>query len=733
MCGILGIFNHEKAREKIILGLEELKTRGKDELGIISIKKENNEEKIKEYTEEEIKKSSNEETGKNILAHALHAIVGHEKQPIKEKGIIAANCEIYNWKELKKEQEEKQGKKINARNDAHTLLIMLDQTPIKKEAIKETLKKLDGDYAFIYYREEKIIIARDLIGVKPIFYTNEKGFAAASEKKILIKAGYKEINELNPRKIIIYDLKTNKTTTITREFYTIKEKEYDEEEATKRITKKIREAIKKRIPNKKIKTGILFSGGVDSTIIAKICQEQGLNFKCYTAIVDNPLGEEPHDLKAAKKAAKNYGFKHEIIKVKKEEIPSLATETIKLIEETDPVKVAVGMPFLAAAKKAAKEGCKVILSGLGAEELFAGYQRHKRSNNINKECLSGLLWLHERDLYRDDVITMKNGLELRVPFLDKELIKEALTIKGELKIKNGTEKYILRKAAINIGLKEEDAFRPKKAAQYGSRFDRELQKIARKKGMKRAEYLKNLMIEEGEQQNKKKLALLCSGGKDSWYAAQIMKKKNYEITGILVIKSKNPHSYMFHTPTINLVKEQAKASQLPIIEQETKGEKEEELKDLKKLLEKAKKKLKIEGVITGALYSEYQRSRIEKICDELGLKAHSPLWHLDQEKELREIIREGFKICITAIAAEGLNKNWLGKTITEEDINELVRLNKKIGINVAGEGGEYETLVLDSPMFKEEIIIEEYEKIMDNENTGRIIIKKIRRRKKQKT
>ena len=89
----------------------------------------------------------------------------------------------------------------------------------------------------------------------------------------------------------------------------------------------------------------------------------------------------------------------------------------------------------------------------------------------------------------------------------------------------------------------------------------------------------------------------------------------------------------------------------------TRGEKEDELIDLKKALQKAKKKYRIEGVVTGALYSNYQRERIEKVCDSLGLKIFSPLWHVSQEEEMREIIRAGFKIMLSSIAAYGDRKS----------------------------------------------------------------------------
>jgi len=193
---------------------------------------------------------------------------------------------------------------------------------------------------------------------------------------------------------------------------------------------------------------------------------------------------------------------------------------------------------------------------------------------------------------------------------------------------------------------------------------------------------------------------------------------------MISIKSKNSDSFMYHTPNIELVKLQSGSIGIPLIEQATKGKKEDELKDLKKALIKAKKEFEIQGVITGALYSDYQRQRIEKICNELSLKTFSPLWHIDQETEMREILNNNFEVIITSIAADGLDKTWLGKRIDNKAVDDLVIINKKNKINISGEGGEYESLVLNAPIFKKRIHIKKARKIMENKYTGILKIEK---------
>ena len=183
---------------------------------------------------------------------------------------------------------------------------------------------------------------------------------------------------------------------------------------------------------------------------------------------------------------------------------------------------------------------------------------------------------------------------------------------------------------------------------------------------------------------------------------------------------------MFHTPNTDIVKYQARSMDKPLVETRTRGVKEVELEDLKKALRKAIEKHGIEGVSTGALYSNYQRSRIERICDELGLKVFSPLWHVNQYEYFKRLLKEGFEIVFSSVAAMGLDKSWVGKKITMNDLEKLRELEKKYGLNVAGEGGEFESLVLNAPLFKKRIVITDFEIISEGEYNHRMIVKKVK-------
>ncbi|MBU0898378.1 MAG: TIGR00289 family protein [Nanoarchaeota archaeon] len=219
-----------------------------------------------------------------------------------------------------------------------------------------------------------------------------------------------------------------------------------------------------------------------------------------------------------------------------------------------------------------------------------------------------------------------------------------------------------------------------------------------------------------------KLGVLFSGGKDSTYAL-FKAMQNDEVVCLISVISKNKESYMFHTPNIEITDLQAEAIGLPLIKKETKGEKEKELEDLKEVIEEAKEKYEIEGIVTGAIESVYQSERIQKICNDLELKCINPIWKINQEKLLKELVEKKFKVIVSGVFAYKLDESWLGTEIDEDAIKKLVELKEQYQISPSGEGGEIETTVLDAPFFKKRIEILESEKRMDNDS-GVFLIKK---------
>ncbi len=205
-----------------------------------------------------------------------------------------------------------------------------------------------------------------------------------------------------------------------------------------------------------------------------------------------------------------------------------------------------------------------------------------------------------------------------------------------------------------------------------------------------------------------KIGVLFSGGKDSCLALS-KTMKEHEIACLISIISENEESFMFHTPNIHITKMQAEAIGIPLISVTTEGKKEDELEDLEKAVEKAKKKYAVEGIVTGAVRSIYQSSRIQRICKNLDLWCFNPLWLMDEIELLNQVVDNGIKAIISGVFAFPLEKEMLGKIIDKEMIKKLKILKEKYSINPAGEGGELETTVLDAPLFKKRIEIDDFE------------------------
>jgi ABC transporter with metal-binding/Fe-S-binding domain ATP-binding protein len=210
-----------------------------------------------------------------------------------------------------------------------------------------------------------------------------------------------------------------------------------------------------------------------------------------------------------------------------------------------------------------------------------------------------------------------------------------------------------------------------------------------------------------------KLAVLFSGGKDSYLALQYASADN-DISCLLTLESEKKDSWMFHTPAIEWTKLQAEAMGLNHLISKTSGVKERELDDLHLIIKTAIKKYSIEGVVTGALASVYQSTRIQKICNDLGLWCFNPLWQMPQENLLQELQSNNIVSIITGVAAEPFDENWIGRTIDSDCVTELMDMESEYSINPAGEGGEIESFVTSGPLFKKSIRISESRKHYSN-------------------
>ncbi|MFA6889155.1 MAG: asparagine synthetase B [Candidatus Woesearchaeota archaeon] len=416
-----------------------------------------------------------------ILCHFLHPVVNHIEQPLmSQTSALMTNCEIYNWKKLNKKYN------FNVKNDAEVLFKLLELKGIS------SLEELNGVFAVFYQKNDTVYLARDIIGEKPLCYVyNEHVFACASEAKALVQYG--EVFHLRPTEIVQYTPSLHKMSIINRSFFTLPvETKKSKKEILKELEKHIVESIKARTDGLE-SVGILFSGGIDSTLVAFICKKLKKKITCYTAAFQHGNTRDAPDLVQAKIVAKKLKLPLKYIILDLKQTENIIPKVVSIIETKEVVKVGVALPFYCAAELAKKDKQKVLLSGLGSEEIFAGYHRHmkvlQQEKNINAECLEGLGQLWERDLYRDDLVMMAHTLELRLPFLDHTLINYALSIPAKYKINKKQSKIIMRELAIRLGIPKYIAMKKKIAAQYGSNFNRALEKLA--KGKKK-DYLERI-------------------------------------------------------------------------------------------------------------------------------------------------------------------------------------------------------------------------------------------------
>ena len=198
-----------------------------------------------------------------------------------------------------------------------------------------------------------------------------------------------------------------------------------------------------------------------------------------------------------------------------------------------------------------------------------------------------------------------------------------------------------------------------------------------------------------------KLAALFSGGKDSTHAVQIMEMQGHEISCLVSIIPSDRHSWIFHTPNMHLVPRMAEAMGKPMVTASSDGTEEGDLKALKDAL----LDLDVDGVVTGALASDYQWDRINGVCQDLDLAVYSPLWRKDQEQLMRDMLSSGLRAIIVVVSAEGLDHQWLGRLIDDRSLEELKNASVRYAFNISGEGGEYETLVIDSPLHERPMVI----------------------------
>jgi len=200
-----------------------------------------------------------------------------------------------------------------------------------------------------------------------------------------------------------------------------------------------------------------------------------------------------------------------------------------------------------------------------------------------------------------------------------------------------------------------------------------------------------------------RVSCLVSGGKDSIYALWCALHQ-YEVVSIINFESDKSESLLFHIPNAKYVSLVAKMFSLPLISIKIKSDDlEEEIKQIVSAIRKSR----IEAIVTGGIRSEFQRYHFNRAALLANVKCFNPLWRLSPELIIQDLINNNFEIILISVSSMGLDQNFLGKKLTPSLINKIRDLSYGSDLAITGEGGEYESFVLDAPFFPSRIVIQE--------------------------
>ena len=493
MCGIVGILSKKGENVVPLIGsmLSCMINRGPDGAGIAANRRVVQSDSFSDLKYHKI-------SGDSALGHVRLAIVGGTcgQQPFSScngRLTIEHNGEIYNYKRIRKRLVKHH--KFATQTDSEVIVHLLEDHFRRNNdllcAIKKTVAELDGVYAIVIKDEQTgtMALVRDRMGVRQIYYgENDRLVAFASERKALWKIGIREpTNRVLPGCAVI--IKPNdklkeiqvshppvRSARIVYKTLTSAAEAYE---------KALLASMKKRTQDFN-RVGIIFSGGIDSVIIAWLAKKMVKEVICYTGGVHGSS-----DIVFARQIAKKLDLKLRVNELTNDEVEQLIPEIIDTIEDTNAGQIEVAIPVYAAVKLAHEDGINVMLTGQGADELFGGYAWYAKVlekegyQKLREHMTEDLLLLYRETLEREDKITMAHSIEMREPFLDMKVIRLSMQMDLKLNVKGVEDmfgKHVHRKLAQRLGIPRNIAYRIKEAAQHGSGMHNVADAIARKHG-----------------------------------------------------------------------------------------------------------------------------------------------------------------------------------------------------------------------------------------------------------
>jgi len=357
------------------------------------------------------------------------------------------------------------------------------------------LKKLDGAYAFAVSLSNKIIVGRDAFGLIPLYYgENENAFGLASERKALWAIGVKNVKSFPPGNIAVINTQGFSFEEVAATVQP-RTRPISMEDAAKHLKNLLFEATTERVKGIE-KIAVAFSGGLDSAVVALLAKMSGVDVYLISVGLENQ-----QELQHAESASKVLGLPIHVQTYIMSDVEKVVSKVLWLIEEPDLMKVGVAIPFFWTAESASKIGCRVLLAGQGGDELFGGYRRYlaeldqKGPEALQKILYQDITSSSKTNFQRDNPVCVFHKVELRLPFIDHEVVNFALSLPIELKIESTVDelrKRVLREVAESLKIPNFIANRTKKAVQYATGVSKTLEKLAKSEGLTVGSYLKEL-------------------------------------------------------------------------------------------------------------------------------------------------------------------------------------------------------------------------------------------------
>jgi asparagine synthase (glutamine-hydrolysing) len=380
-----------------------------------------------------------------------------------------------------------------AKPDVEIAAKKLETNP--EQAAVVFVKKTNGDFAFAIAKSEKIITARDSMGVRPLYYGENAEFAAlASERRALWSVGIRETASFPPGCLSLVE-RSGFKFTVARTITYSQPKRTTMQTAAHRLRTLLEHSVREKVSGLK-EVVIAFSGGLDSSIIASLAKKTGSN----VILVHVSLENEP-EIEYAKQAAEELKLPLYCHLHAEREVLLTIPKVIGAIEEPQPVKVSIGIPIYWIAEATAEMGFKVMLAGQGADELFGGYKRYLQEylrgdgERVREAIFNDIVGMYKDNLERDSKIFNHLNVELRLPFATIGMAKFAINLPLELKMErtsNTLRKLVLRRVAKDLMMPQTIVDRPKRAIQYTTGINKALKKIAKQEGVPMVEYLQRV-------------------------------------------------------------------------------------------------------------------------------------------------------------------------------------------------------------------------------------------------